>query len=75
MTSNTIASGRINGLKALSRGEPTGDGGALPGGDPTSSVDVRVMNAGELTTGIATEDIDSRQDWAQEPPTPNALHS
>ena len=39
LTSSTIASGHISGLKALSREESTDAGGILPTGMPVSSTD------------------------------------
>ena len=39
LTSNTIVSGRLSPFEARSRGELTDGSDALPGGDPTSSVD------------------------------------
>ena len=44
-------------FKARSRGELTDGGGAVPGGDPTSSVGEHGMDSGELRVGVeATTD-------------------
>ena len=57
LTSNTLVSGRLSTFKARSRGELTDGGGAVPGGDPTSSVGEHGMDSGELRVGVeATTD-------------------
>ena len=55
--SNAITSGSISEFKARSRGELTGGGGALPGGDRVNSADEGGMNSGELAVGVAIMDI------------------
>ena len=62
LTSNTVASGRINSFKAPTRGGSRDDSGALPGGDPTSSGDEYVASPGELWVGVENGDINPHQD-------------
>ena len=62
LTSDTFASVHISEFKARSRGEITGGGGALPGGDPVGSMDEHVTNSYELgACHVRTTDIDSHQ--------------
>ena len=74
LTSKTIASGRISGFKARSRGELTDGAGILPTGTPVSSTDEGEMDSGELTAGVAALDNTPYQDKSQERSNPDALH-
>ena len=61
LTSNTIASLHLSSFKTRSRGISTGGSGALPDGDPTSSVDRRGVGSGE--PGI---EVETRSDFHQD---------
>ena len=61
LTSNTIASLHLSSFKTRSRGISTGGSGALPDGDPTSSVDRRRVGSDE--PGI---EVETRSDFHQD---------
>ena len=54
LKSNTVVSGRLSSFEARTRGELTDGSGALPGGDPTSSVDRHGVSSGEPRSEVET---------------------
>ena len=54
LTRNTVISGRIGSFKVRSQKKSTGGGGALPDGDPPSSVGEHGTNSGELGVEMGT---------------------